>query len=154
MSYTPVSPVPVRVLLFKSNLLDALHLRLAIDMSPLWCDVQVVQENFSTLRAVSASIRAGGPAPEMILFDCDLLDPDCLELLDSVRDAVELKDLPLVVVGDPHLPNSASLALLHGATAFVPRPARTGDLASVGREIARVWSLHESQRTEALRSIA
>jgi CheY-like chemotaxis protein len=150
VSYTPNSPVPVRVLLFKSNLLDALHLRLAIDMSPLWCDVQVVEENLATVRSVHAAILSGAPPPEMILFDCDLRSAECLELLDAVKSSLVLGDVPLVVVGNHEKEESAPLARAHGATAFVRRPARTGDLANVGREIARIWSVHEERRAEAL----
>jgi DNA-binding NtrC family response regulator len=150
VSYTPNSPVPVRVLLFKSNLLDALHLRLAIDMSPLWCDVQVVEENMATVRSCHAAILSGTPPPEMILFDCDLRDAECLSLLDAVKSSLVLGDLPLVVVGNHEPEESAVLARRHGATAFVRRPARTGDLASVGREIARIWAVHEDRKAEAL----
>ncbi len=150
VSYTPNSPVPVRVLLFKSNLLDALHLRLAIDMSPLWCDVQVVEENMATVRAIHAAILEGDPPPEMILFDCDLRDSECLELLRAVKSSLVLEEVPLIVVGNHESQDSAALARAHGATAFVRRPARTGDLANVGREIARIWNVREERKAEAL----
>ena len=150
MSYTPNSPVPVRVLLFKSNLLDALHLRLAIDMSPLWCDVQVVEESLATVRSVHEAVLAGGLAPEMILFDCDLQDPECLDILRAVRSSLVLEDVPFVVIGSTEVPDSPARARAHGATAFIRRPARTGDLASVGREIAKIWSANAERKAEAV----
>lgn len=154
MSYTPVSPVPVRVLLFKNDPLDALHLRIAIDLSPMWCEVQVLGEDLETVGLLRASIRAGRVAPEMILFDADLLDPQCTTLLGAVRDSKELGGLPLVIIGDPDVPECPALARSHGATAFVRRPLRSSDLVGVGREIARIWSDHESRKSAAIYSVA
>jgi hypothetical protein len=150
VSYTPVAPVPIRVLLFKNDPLDALHLRLAIDLSPMWCEVQVLGEDLETVGLLRASIRAGHVPPEMILFDADLSDPQCSTLLGAVRDAKELGGLPLVVIGDADSPECPAFARSHGATAFVRRPMRSADLVGVGREIARIWSAHESQRSATL----
>jgi AmiR/NasT family two-component response regulator len=154
VSYTPVSPVPVRVLLFKNNPMDALHLRLAIDMSPIWCEIRVLGEDLETVGLLQASIRAGNLAPEMILFDADLSDPQCSTLLGAVRESNELKGLPLVVIGDADTPECPALARSHGATAFVRRPVQSTDLVGVGREIARIWSDHESRRSAALSSLS
>jgi CheY-like chemotaxis protein len=140
MSYTPLSLSPVRVLLFKSNLVDALHVCLAMDMSPLWCEVQVLEGSPATVQSACASIRSGAMPPGLVLLDCDPAEARNVGILNLVREAPELRPAPLVVIGDGDDPESERLARRCGADGFIRRPTLARELARTGCDIANFWT--------------
>ena len=145
MSYTQIAPAPIRVFLFKRNLVDALHVCLAIEMSPLWCDVQMLEDRAATVQSICAAIRAGGGVPGLVLFDGDPREAESLEALSEIRKSPELRFVPMLVIGDGEDPEVEALAQRHGADGFLPRPTISGELARTGSEIAYFWSKRQAK---------
>ena len=140
MSYTTLSADPVRVLLFKHHLVDALHVCLAIDMSPLWCDVRVLEESATAIESACATVRSGAVAPGLVLFDCELRDSASVGILILVRKAPELRRIPLLVIGDGDDPELERVAHRSEADGFIRRPSHSRDLSRTGRDIADFWT--------------
>ena len=138
---TSVASTPVRVFLFKRPYVDAFHLRLAIGMSLLWCDVQVLERSDQGVRTACAIAKSGQPLPGLVLVEDEGDDGGSFER--RVRGS-ELGDLPLAVLGDGEHPGAACHAFQEGADGFISLPARASDLARTGRDIARFWAEHRS----------
>ena len=146
MSYAPVSPAPIRVFLFKRNLVDALNLCLAVEMSPLWCDVQLLDDDAAAVRSACAAIRSGAAGPGLLLLDGDLQGAKSLETLNLLRRSPELGLAPLLVVGDREDSDAEHRAYANGADGYIRRPTLSKELARTGREIAHFWSKRHASR--------
>jgi len=133
---------PIRVLLFKPPFVDAFHLRLAIGMSLLWCDVQVLERSNQGMRTACAIVRSGHPVPGLILLEREAGD-DVGTFHERIRHSPELEGMPLVVLGDGQDPDAERHALAAGADGFIPLPTRACELARTGQDIARFWVHHE-----------
>jgi DNA-binding NarL/FixJ family response regulator len=142
------SAAPIRVILFKRPFVDAFHLRLAIGMSLLWCDVQVLDRSNQGMRTACAIVRSGHPLPGLILLEREPGD-DVGSFPHLIRHTPELETLPLVVLGDGEDPDAERHALEEGADAFIPLPTRASELARTGREIARFWVNHGAHEHSA-----
>jgi CheY-like chemotaxis protein len=138
------SAAPIRVLLFKRPFVDAFHLRLAIGMSLLWCDVQVLERSNQGMRTACAIVRSGSPLPGLILLERQPGD-DAGTFHERIRRSPELGGLPLVVLGDGQDPNAELHALAAGADGFIPLPTRACELSRTGQDIARFWVRHEAR---------
>ncbi len=140
--------LPIRVLLFKRPFVDAFHLRLAIGMSLLWCDVQVLERSNQGMRTACAIVRSGLRTPGLILLEREPGD-DVGSFPERIRRSPELRALPLVVLGDGEDPEAKRHALADGADAFIPLPTRACELARTGQDIARFWVDHEAREPSA-----
>ena len=138
------SSSPIRVLLFKPPFVDAFHLRLAIGMSLLWCDVQVLERSDQGMRTACAIVRSGHPLPGLILLEREAGD-DVGTFHERIRRSPELGRMPLVVLGDAGDPDVERHALAAGADGFIPLPSRACELARTGQDIARFWLHHEAR---------
>lgn len=137
------SAIPIRVILFKRPFVDAFHLRLAIGMSLLWCDVQVLERSNQGMRTACAIVRSGNRNPGLILLEREPGD-DVGSFPERIRRSPELGALPLVVLGDGEDPDAERRAMEVGADGFIPLPTRASELARTGRDIARFWVIHEA----------
>jgi DNA-binding NarL/FixJ family response regulator len=146
VSSTPVSPSPIRVFLFQRNLVDALPLCLAVEMSPLWCDVQMLDDDAEAVRSACAAIRCGAAGPGLVLLDLDLEGAASLETMSLLRRSPELGLAPLLVVGDREDAEAERRAYSNGADGYIRRPTRAKELARTGREIAHFWSKRHAKR--------
>lgn len=144
MRLTSVASTPVRVFLFKRPFVDAFHLRLAIGMSLMWCDVQVLERSDRGVRTACAIARSGQPLPGLVLVE-DEGGGDAGSFESRIRRS-ELGDLPLAVLGDGEDPGAERHALRDGADGFIPLPTRASELARTGRDIAQFWTDQLSRR--------
>jgi CheY-like chemotaxis protein len=139
---------PIRVILFKRPFVDAFHLRLAIGMSLLWCDVQVLERSSQGVRTACAIVRSGNRTPGLILLEREPGD-DLGSFPERIRRSPELAALPLVVLGDGADPDAERHALENGADGFIPLPTRASELARTGQDIAKFWIGHEAAEPSA-----
>ena len=137
----------LRVFLFKRESVDAFHLRLAIDLSTLRCDLHVLDQNHDGIRRACTIIRSATPLSNLVLFEQERRDGASLQMLKRIRDLPELNSLPVVVLGDGDDPDAEGISWEAGADAFVPLPTRAADLARTGRDIAKFWSDHQLAMT-------
>ena len=131
---------PIRVLLIHDDPIGALHLRLAIDMSPVPCVVSGIERSVAAMRALCRSIRAGSPSPDMGIFECDLLEPGSQEILCLALQSPEMSRARWVVIGDGNDPEQASRASALGVCGFISKPDKASDLARIGRDLGRIWN--------------
>jgi hypothetical protein len=136
--------IPIRVILFKRPFVDAFHLRLAIGMSLLWCDVQVLERSSQGMRTACAIVRSGHPTHGLILLEREPGD-DVGSFPERIRRSPELGALPLVVLGDGADPEAKRHALADGADGFIPLPTRASELARTGQDIAKFWVGREAR---------
>jgi DNA-binding NarL/FixJ family response regulator len=139
----------VRVFLFKPERLDMFYLRLAISMSSLRGDLQVLDQNAHGLRLASALVRTHTDLPQLVLFQYDRKRSPSVDMLRRLRASEELRALPLVVLGDGENPESEPLAYQDGADAFIPLPTRASELANTGRDIERFWRDRSGQLADS-----
>lgn len=137
----------LRVFLFKRESVDAFHLRLAIDLSTLRCDLHVLDQNHDGFRRACSIIRSATPLSNLVLLEQDRRGGSSVQILKGIRELPELNPLPVVVLGDGDDPDSEGIAWEAGADAFVPLPTRASDLARTGRDIAKFWSDHQLAMT-------
>jgi hypothetical protein len=95
---TSAASKPVRVFLFKRPFADAFHLRLAIGMSLLQCDVQVLERADQGMRTACAITKCGPPLPGLVLVE-DEGGGEAASFERRLRRS-EIGDLPLAVLGD------------------------------------------------------
>ena len=143
MRLTSVASTHLRVFLFKRPFVDGFHLRLAIGMSLLWCDVQVLERSSRGVRTACAIARSGRPLPGLVLVE-EEGGGDGGWFESRIRHS-ELADLPLAVLGDGEDPGAERHALREGADGFISLPTRASELARTGRDIARFWTDHLSR---------
>lgn len=130
---------PLRILLFKPESMDVLHLRLAIGMALKGSVVHTLEQNDAGARTACALIRAGGMYPSLILFEQAGRDPGANAALALIRELPELKSIPFVVLGAGDDPEAKLFALQEGADAFIPLPERASELCRIGKDVARFW---------------
>jgi len=129
----------LRILLFKPESMDVLHLRLAIGMALKGSVVHTIEQSDAGVRTACALIRAGGMYPSLILFEQASRDPEANEAFAMIRELTELKSIPFVVLGAGDDPEARLQALEEGADAFIPLPERASELQRIGRDVARFW---------------
>jgi CheY-like chemotaxis protein len=134
---------PVRVFLFKRPFVDAFHLRLAIGMSLLQCDVQVLERADQGMRTACAIAKCGPPLPGLVLVE-DEGGGEAASFERRLRRS-EIGDLPLAVLGDGADPAAERRAISEGADGFISLPIRASELARMGRDLARFWADHRSR---------
>ena len=134
-----IAATPLRILLFKPEPMDVLHLRLAIGMALKGSVVHTLEQNDAGVRTACALLRAGGMYPSLILFEQASRDPEANEALAMIRELPELKSIPFVVLGAADDPEAKLLALQEGADAFIPLPERASELQRIGKDVARFW---------------
>ncbi len=139
MESAVVSATPLRILFFKPESMDVLHLRLAIGMALKGSVVHTLEQNDAGVRTACALLRAGGLYPSLILFERASRDPEANEALAMIRELPELKSIPFVVLGDGDDPVAKIHALEEGADAFIPLPERASELQRIGKDVARFW---------------
>jgi len=131
---------PIRVLLIHDDLIGALHLRLAIEMSPIPCVVDGVENSVMALRSLCRSIRAGSRPPDMGIFECDLRESASQAILRLALKSPELSSARWIVLGDGDDPEQEARASELGAGGFIAKPVRASDLPRIGRDLGRIWN--------------
>ena len=134
-----ISATPLRILFFKPESVDVLHLRLAIGMALKGSVVHALEQNDAGVRTACALLRAGGLYPSLILFQRAGRDPGSNEAFAMIRELPELKSIPFVILGDGDDPDAMLRALQEGADAFIPLPERASELSRIGKDVAGFW---------------
>ncbi len=101
-----------------------------------------------TLRAMGWAVAAGrveeitslpeAACPRLILLDCDHVHEQCWREQDQLRRHPGLGSAPLLVLGDQSDAASLTLAIGHGASAYLAKPISDDILASVIWKLVRV----------------
>jgi CheY-like chemotaxis protein len=132
-------PTPLRILFFRPESMDILHLRLAIGMTLKGSVVHTLEPSDAGVRTACALLRAGGLYPSLILFELARRDPEANQAVAMIRELPELKSIPFVVLGNGDDPEAKHLALQEGADAFIPLPERASELQRIGKDVARFY---------------
>ena len=131
---------PIRVLLIHDDLIGALHLRLAIDMSPVRCMVSGIEKSVMAIRSLCRSIRTGTPSPDIGILECDLGEPASQAMLCLALKSPELSRARWIVIGDGDDPEQEARASALGAGGFIAKPVKASDLPRIGRDLGRIWN--------------
>lgn len=77
--------------------------------------------------AVSTARNVG---PDLMLLDLMLPGRNGYEVLDALRSAPDLKDLPVIMLTAKGRPEDRDAAIAHGANGFLTKPFANADLIS------------------------
>ncbi len=131
---------PVRIFLFKREFTDASELRRAIGMSFPEGLLNVLDANDDGLRTACTVVRSTPRRPGLVIVERERREPRSIDHLSKIRELLELRALPLVVLGYDHDDSHAMLgAYEDGADGFVAIPPRITDLTRVGNAVAKIW---------------
>lgn len=129
----------VRIFLIKREFVDAFDLRLAVAMAFPRYSIHVLDQTEAGLRTTCAIVRSAEMIPSLVLLEQTYREAEGVRMIGRLRELPELRQFPVVLLGDGDDPFSEIIALQDGADAFVPLADRASELPRVGRDLARFW---------------
>jgi CheY-like chemotaxis protein len=75
------------------------------------------------------------PPPHLFIFDINMPGMTGIELLERVKRHPKLRDIPVVILTTSNQPADRARTMAVGATRYVIKPSRFGDLVGIAREL-------------------
>lgn len=110
---------PVRVLLVEDNELDARMLLRAAKTTKLANAITVLSDGRAALNQMR---EAGSEQPDLVLLDLSLPGMSGFELLEEMKDDVNLRHIPVVILTSSAAEADVRTAYEHHAAGFVTKP--------------------------------
>ncbi|MFZ4536662.1 response regulator [Propionivibrio sp.] len=136
-----ITPHVFRILLVEDEPGDARLMQMAIRKSGYPLDLQRVEDGLTALECLSqqgerfrSSLR-----PDLILLDLKMPGKGGIETLQAIKQSVNLRAIPVVVITTSALEADVSAAYRHGAAGFVPKPTDLIEFVAVVKTLLDYW---------------
>lgn len=80
------------------------------------------------------------PRPDVILLDLNMPKKNGFEVLEEVKNDVDLRAIPIIVFSTSEYEGDISKAYENGASTFITKPSNFDDLLSTLGDLGRYWS--------------
>jgi two-component system response regulator len=127
----------VRIVLVEDNPADVYLIKKALQENNIACEVTCFEDGEDALAALlPAGARANALLPDVILLDLSMPRSNGLEVLNALRAAPTLVDVPIGILTSSEAPADQQRAALLGATLYIRKPTRLDDfLHQVGQGV-------------------
>ncbi len=130
----------MEILLVEDGLVDAKLTIAALKKSGLRYRLTLLRDGEEALQFLLHAGRfARAPRPDLILLDLLLPKRNGLEVLTEIRDAPDLRNIPVVVLTASEDEQTHALAELHKVQHYLRKPVDFDKFLEVVRDLRRFW---------------
>ena len=134
------------ILLAEDNPADVYLVREALREHGVDCALRVVSDGAEMLRMISSDqVRAGAVNLGLIILDLNLPRHDGTEILERLRDTIELAGIPVVVLTSSDSPRDRTLASQLGAACYLRKPSSLEQFLTLGSVFKNLLSGQEAK---------
>lgn len=134
------------ILLAEDNPADVYLVREALREHGVDCALRVVSDGAEMLRMISSDqVRAGAVNLGLIILDLNLPRHDGTEILERLRDTIELAGIPVVILTSSDSPRDRTLASQLGAACYLRKPSSLEQFLTLGSVFKNLLSGQEAK---------
>jgi CheY-like chemotaxis protein len=124
---------PIRILLVEDDPADVLMTREALEEGAVANTLDVVSDGVLAMERLRS--LSGGDRPDLVLLDLNLPRKSGLEVLAELKDDVELRRIPVVILTTSDAEQDVLASYDNHANAYIKKPVDFHDFVEVVRQI-------------------
>jgi chemotaxis family two-component system response regulator Rcp1 len=136
----PPAGRPMEILLVEDSLVDARYAICALEGGGVAHRLTLIrdgEEALEFLRRRGKFSRA--PRPDVVLLDLRLPKLDGLDVLRAMRENVDLRQVPVVIMTSSHDEEDLHLARHHGVDCYIVKPFDLEQFREIVRQLKHAW---------------
>jgi DNA-binding response OmpR family regulator len=130
------------VLLIEDNPADVCLVRKALEEHEVEGELTVLSDGEKALQFMEAVDAQPLECPDLVILDLNLPKKSGRQVLEFMRQSVNCRDMPVVILSSSDAENDRADASRLGATLYIRKPSRLGEFLNVGATLKQFLPTH------------